>query len=294
MDEPTAAVVSPCLAPGVWYRLTGSTPQPTPAIGILDQAARGKIVLLGEEHDSADHHRWQLQTLAGLHLMRTNLVIGFESFPRRLQPVLDRWIAGELTQEQFLEQVEWKKVWSFPAELYLPLFHFARLNRIPMIALNVERTLIASVGRNGWDGVAEADREGVSNPAPASAPYAERLFDAFKLHASDKTSTASRDDPAFRRFIEAQITWDRAMAEALARAVRPENASSPLAVAIIGAGHLRDGHGVPHQLHDLGVRGITTLLPLNAADACDPPRSGLADAVFALPASPARLRAPEP
>src|SRR5262245_36779321 len=52
-------------------------------------AAKNSIVLLGESHTDADHHRWQLQTLAALHGYKGQLVIGFESFPRRLQSVLD-------------------------------------------------------------------------------------------------------------------------------------------------------------------------------------------------------------
>jgi hypothetical protein len=37
-----------------------------------------------------------LQTLAALHVQRPKIVIGFEMFPRRLQPILDQWVAGAL------------------------------------------------------------------------------------------------------------------------------------------------------------------------------------------------------
>ena len=47
---------------------------------------------------------------------------------------------GKLTDEAFLKASEWRQVWGYDAALYMPLFQFARLNRIPMIALNVERT----------------------------------------------------------------------------------------------------------------------------------------------------------
>jgi hypothetical protein len=50
------------------------------------------VLLLGEQHDDADHHQWQLQVLAGLHALRPEMIIGFEMFPRRVQPVLDRWV----------------------------------------------------------------------------------------------------------------------------------------------------------------------------------------------------------
>ncbi|QRY70697.1 ChaN family lipoprotein (plasmid) [Ensifer sp. PDNC004] len=43
-------------------------------------------VLLGENHDRYDIHRWQLHVLAGLHAQRTDVVVGFEMFPRRVRP----------------------------------------------------------------------------------------------------------------------------------------------------------------------------------------------------------------
>src|SRR5665811_1945932 len=61
---------------------------------IVALAKRG-VVLLGETHDQAAHHRWQLHTIAALFSHRPDMAIGFEMFPRRVQPVLDRWSNGE-------------------------------------------------------------------------------------------------------------------------------------------------------------------------------------------------------
>jgi uncharacterized iron-regulated protein len=33
-----------------------------------------------------------------------------EMFPRRVQPALDRWIAGETTERQFLGETDWRTV----------------------------------------------------------------------------------------------------------------------------------------------------------------------------------------
>jgi hypothetical protein len=224
------------------------------------------------------------------------MAIGFESFPRRVQPVLDAWIAGELTTKQFLERVEWEKVWNFPPELYVPLFEFARVNRIPMIAINVERSLTKAVSDKGWDALPESQKEGVSRPAPASSSYENVLFEVFTQHTQLPGRSAprpSRDDAAFRNFVESQLTWDRAMAEALATRAQSAAASRPLVVGIMGGGHMRNGHGVPHQLRDLGVKNPGTLLPMEATTPCSELQAGLADAVFALPRK-AREKAPPP
>src|SRR5688572_10608345 len=66
------------------------------ADAVLQAASAKTVLLLGEEHDRAEHHRWQLHTLAALHARRPQLVLGFEMFPRRVQGALDRWVAGEL------------------------------------------------------------------------------------------------------------------------------------------------------------------------------------------------------
>jgi uncharacterized iron-regulated protein len=289
-EQPAARTVKDaCLAPAAWYTFDTGAPRPTRAEPLLRDMAARQVVLLGEQHDSVEHHAWQLQTLAALHLMRPQLVIGFESFPRRVQPVLDRWVAGELTSRQFLEQAEWEKVWNFPPSLYMPLFEFARVNRIPMIALNVDRRLTEAVRARGWDAVPLDQKEGVSRPAAPAPAYENMLYQVFLAHARDGQSrSAGRDDPAFRYFVESQTTWDRAMAEAIAARVRAgEGGTPPLVAGIMGSGHVRHGHGVAHQLRDLGVQDVGILLPVNGTTDCAELKPGLAHAVFAAAPAPA-------
>lgn len=280
-QPPPTTLDTDCLVPSAWYRLEAGGPVAATGRNVLAHAARQDVVLLGEYHTSRDDHLWQLQTLAALHLLQPDMVIGFEAFPRQVQPVLDAWVAGELDSEQFLQQVAWEKIWNYPPELYLPLFEFARLNRIPLLALNVERGLVQAVRRHGWSAVPETAKEGVSRPASPATAYVDTLFDVFQQHVDD--AHAHRDAADFRHFVQAQTTWDRAMAQALAERLRA-SAGKPLLVGIMGAGHVRNGHGVPHQLQNLGVTRVMTLLPLAAAQACEPLPAHYADAVFVLPA----------
>jgi uncharacterized iron-regulated protein len=271
-----------CPPPPSWLRLDGARAASASFGEVIDDMAARDVVLLGEQHDNADHHRWQLHTLAALRARRPDMVIGFEMFPRRGQAVLDRWVAGELTPEGFLAEVGWEEVWGLPAHLYLPLFEFARMHRIPMLALNVERKLTASIAEKGFDAVPEREREGVSRPAAAPPEYLDELFEVYRSHAGVQgrnPETATKADAAFLHFVEAQQTWDRAMAQVLA-ARKPAAGNKPLAVGIVGSGHVRYGHGIPLQLRDLGIASVGTLLPL---DDCAQVKPGLADAAFLLP-----------
>ncbi len=278
---------SDCARPGTWVVLDGPAPRVAAASSVLNDAAARDVVLLGEQHDAADHHRWQLHTLAALHALRPDMLIGFEAFPRRVQPVLNRWVAGELDAATFLTDVQWEKVWGFPAQLYLPLLEFARIHRIPIIALNVELELTRAIGAKGWAAVPEARKEGVSRPAPASPAYRATLFEVYRQHPLANAADGEKptpDSPAFQRFVESQTTWDRAMAEAISTRLSSAPADRrPLVVGIAGSGHLRQGYGIPHQLRDLGVTRIATLLPVDVADDCKALGAGFADAVFTLP-----------
>jgi uncharacterized iron-regulated protein len=265
---------------------------------VLAAAASRGVVLLGETHDEAEHHRWQLSVVAALLSGGRDLVLGFEAFPRRVQPVLDRWVAGGLGEVAFLEEVGWREVWGFDPGLYLPLFHLARLHRVPMVALNVERGFVAQVDREGWKAIPTAERHGLGNPAPATEAYLDELAASYGQHERAEEGSEARmlrDRPEFQRFVDAQLAWDRGMAEALAAARAWEG--SPLVVGIVGSGHLRHRHGVPHQLADLGIADAAVLLPVDLPHGCGELAPGLADAVFALmppSAAPARDPAPGP
>ncbi|NMG74982.1 ChaN family lipoprotein [Aromatoleum diolicum] len=296
-QEVHAATAAPaCLTPAAWNSLDGERPRVTGAMALLAEMAKRDVVLLGEHHDDDDHHRWQVQVLAALHAQRPNMVMGFEMFPRRVQPALDRWVAGELTVKEFLQQSQWDKIWSMPAELYLPLFEFARINRIRMVALNVDGKLNHAIAEKGWDAIPPAEREGVGRPAAPAEAYRDLLFQVYREHGvwkGKEGTEVARSDAAFRYFVESQTTWDRAMAEALTRYLTPGPAADkPLVVGIMGSGHIRFGYGVPHQLRDLGITRIGTLLPLPASVNCAEVRTGLADAVFALPTH--AMAKPEP
>lgn len=268
---------------------------------LLDRLAGKAIVLLGEVHDDPGHHRWQHNVMAALQSRNGKTMVGLEMVPRRLQSVLDAWSAGELDEATFLEQVEWSTVWGYDPQMYLPLLYFARDNRLPIVALNVDRELIGQVAAGGWDALDDSDREGVSDPAPASDDYRRQLGElyAHKLTLYGDGGKAGPADSvpdlqevmqsaAFANFVDAQLTWDRAMAEVLATSHRLD--PEALMIGVVGRGHLEYGYGIPHQLADLGIDDIAVLLPLNADDECADLQGNLADAVFVVetkaPAAP--------
>jgi len=271
--------------PGAW--LDPATGEEVAHQDLLARMARQRVVLLGETHDRFDIHRWQLHVAAGLLALRGNIVLGFEMFPRRVQPVLDAWVAGQLDTETFLAQSEWDVVWRFDPDLYLPLFQFCRQFGVPMRALNCHRPLVTRVGKEGWDAVPVDERDGLTPARPASPAYRRYLFDITGGGRAGREVTDPQD-PAFNRFVRAQQTWDRAFACNIAAALAAPDA--PLVIGIIGRGHLEYRHGTPFQLADLGVSDVSVLLPSDAEHFDMSVGSDLADAIFRLASRDGLLR----
>lgn len=261
-----AATQPACVAPGRWADPASLRVVPDPVAATVRP-----IVLLGEIHDSAADHAWQLDTIRRIAAARPALALGFEMFPRSDQTVLDAWVRGELTEVAFLAKSDWAHVWGFPAALYLPIFRYARDHRIPMLALNVSHRLVHLTGQVGWAGVPTADREGVGTPAPPSTAYRASLAEAMSSHGGPRM-TPDR----LARFIDAQLVWDRAMAEAIA-AQRARDPARTV-VSIMGVGHLENRDGVPRQLAALGQADAQVLIPV--AQACAPLGAGYADAIY--------------
>lgn len=262
---------------GTW--IAPATGTAMPHAEVMARMGRQQVVLLGETHDRFDIHRWQLHVAAGLLAGGRPLVLGFEMFPRRVQPALDAYVAGALDTTDFLVQSEWQQVWGFDPALYLPLFQFCRQFRLPMLALNCPRPLVSQVGKLGWDAIPEAERDGLTPARPAPPEHRQYLFD-MTGGAREGREARSAADPAFDRFVRAQQTWDRAFACNIATALgaNPE----ALVIGIIGRGHMEYGHGTPFQLADLGVGDVGLLLTSDTD--FTPSETPIADGVFRLDA----------
>lgn len=122
-----------------------------------------------------------------------------------------------------------------------------------MVAINVSRALIRAITRDGWNAIPEAAREGVGDPDPPSAAYRERLAQAFQAHERPQRQdvAAGEAECAFEQIVDAQLLWDRAMAEAVAVAAAADRFSGPV-VAMVGAEHTRLGQGIAGQLAAMG------------------------------------------
>jgi len=208
---------------------------------MLAAATDARIVYVGETHDNPASHRVELVILQAMNERWPGLVsLGMEMFTRKQQPVLDRWVAGELSEKAFLKESKWHSVWSMDFALYRDLLIYARDHRIPVIGLNAEKDLIKAIGKNAPDELPEEERARLPE-MDLTDPYQMAMVDAiYGGHAAGDNHLAG--------FQRVQTLWDETMAETIANHLLTCLDGSRRMVVLAGGNHVRYGFGIPHRV----------------------------------------------
>jgi uncharacterized iron-regulated protein len=115
--------------------------------GMMADLRQARVVFVGEFHDQRDHHMLQLEIIKALYGQGKPLSIGVEMFDIEQQPVLDEWVKGKLSLQDFVAR--YQKGWSINWSEYDAIMLFARNNSIPMIALDAPSDLVKRVTYGG-------------------------------------------------------------------------------------------------------------------------------------------------
>ncbi|HEY6343383.1 MAG TPA: ChaN family lipoprotein [Bryobacteraceae bacterium] len=239
----------PCVAAQSERAVQAASLDSPPALdSVIPQLAGKRVIFIGETHDRYDHHLNQLEVIRRLHQLDPNMAIGVEYLQQRFQPQVDDYIAGRITENEFLRSAEYFKEWGYDYRLYAPIFRFAREQGIPVRALNVPSSLASDVAKLGVTGLSESQRSLLPREMqPADEGYKARLRAAFEEHASAQKSAQESAKPgAFDRFVEAQLVWDEGMASHAAEYLSANPGRRMVILA--GAGHIEFGSGIPTRL----------------------------------------------
>ncbi len=102
---------------------------------LVAEIGRSDIVLLADFHALQQSQKAQLRILKAVKDQRP-AVLAVEFFNQTHQKSVDRYLAGELTEKEFLSAVEWNKSWGFPWEHYRPLLRYAQKQKIAVYGIN--------------------------------------------------------------------------------------------------------------------------------------------------------------
>ena len=240
------------------------------------EAAKSDVVFLGEQHDDAATHRMELALLQEVAHRRNNVVVSLEMFERDVQPILNQYLAGTISEAEFLKG---SRPWPAYQTDYRPLIEFAKSHGWPVIAANVPRPMV------GMSGVAGRGLGSITQRADSTRAWAAAEFqcpkdgDYFKRFGVSMGSHPMGNGPPpsaaelsaiTERFYEAQCVKDETMAESIARA--HSDVTAPLVIQYNGDFHSDFGEGTAERTKRRlpGARiMIISAIPITAFDSVD-------------------------
>lgn len=205
------------------------------------------LVFFGEQHNDPATHAAETAVLAALGERRSRVVLTLEMFERDVQPVLDQYLAGTISEEKFLAAA---RPWDNYTADYRPMVELARVRGWPVVAANVPRRLASAVSRRGLavlDTMNARDRGYMAreHSCPKDAYYA-KFAESMQGHSAGGGPPTAADQAAMAqmtdRFYEAQCVKDEAMGEAIADAFT-RSPKGTVIFQVDGAFHSDNGLG---------------------------------------------------
>ncbi|OKY74683.1 MAG: hypothetical protein BM485_12655 [Desulfobulbaceae bacterium DB1] len=210
---------------------------------IMDRIARSRVVYVGETHVNQADHLLQYRVLQALHERNPNLAVGMEMFNRGVQQAIDAYVAGEIDERRFLKDARYFKNWGYDYRFYRDILQFARANKLPVVALNLDKDVVsATFKEEGIAGLSEEIRKTLPQERDlAMAGYRERLAGVFQNHSGPHFN-----EQKMTNFVQAQVLWDETMAETVADFLK-KNPETTM-VVIAGSGHVVKENAIPPRV----------------------------------------------
>ena len=259
------------------YTGTGAPASLDDVVAALDTV---DVVLMGEEHGDPVTHalqdslfRWALQDVASDSAEARPVVLSLEMFERDVQPILDEYLAGWITEKHFRRAA---RAWSNYDD-YRPMVEAAKNQGASVLAANAPRRYVNRVSRLGADALQDLPLSArqwlppLPYPMP-SAAYQAKWIDLMRAHMpADHGSDASADasshgsphglpqDNGPSPMLQAQSLWDASMGYTMAHHLM--DVPEALIVHVTGAFHMSKGTGTPEALryYRPGTRMLTVV-----------------------------------
>ncbi|MEW6570324.1 MAG: ChaN family lipoprotein [Nitrospirota bacterium] len=221
---------------------------------IVNKILDKPVIYIGERHANYEDHKVQLRVIMDLHEKNRKIAIGMEMFQKPFQSVIDEYIAGNISEKEFLKGTEYFERWQFDYVHYREIVQFARAMNMPLIALNLRSEIIKKVSAKGLDSLDDEEMKEIPEDMDMTdEDYRKRLKEIFEQHRNHETRN-------FDYFYQSQILWDETMAHSIADFLQ-ENPDYQM-VVLAGVGHIMYGAGIPKRARRLTGRDFVTVIPL--------------------------------
>lgn len=264
------------------YRVYTGEGTPASLDAIQEEFVTSDVLFIGETHNDPtahalhdsllqrayDHHRRPDRTLA------RPLALSLEMFERDVQPILDEYLNGLITEDHFLAS---SRPWDQYAAAYRPLVEFARTHELPVLAANAPRRYVNRVSRAGPDALDDLPASArqwlppLPYPGPSEA-YAAKWNERMQGAMGEGHGEADADDAhphaaGMEHLLDAQALWDASMAYTIAEHLL--RAPEAFVMHVTGRFHVSEGTGIPEALAHYQPHARPLIVAIQPADDID-------------------------
>ena len=282
----TVVVTEPISVPGIRI-VDAASKQDVGFDALVKQLTETDVVFFGEYHDDPETHRVEFGLLDAVSRTGRPVILSLEMFERDAQPLLNEYLAGRISESDFLAK---SRPWDRYITDYRPMVELAKAKGWPVIASNIPRPMASAVGRKALaalDTLTPLERTWAARDikCPEDA-YRARFMETMRGHGSGGAAPQPADTlptAVANRFYLAQCIKDETMAESIveARNGRPPDA---IVVHYDGAFHSDYRQGtvdrVKRRAPSLRLTVITAVPGLDPSTATLADHAGRADYII--------------
>ncbi|TGM73070.1 hypothetical protein EHR01_17840 [Leptospira mtsangambouensis] len=224
-----------------------STAETVTISDILKETSKYNVIVLGEEHDNQDLHRFYESLFKEISDQEPTS-LSLEMLEQDGQNIVNEFLRGTITESHFLSSTShWK---SFKTD-YLPLVSIAKEKKYNVVAANPPRRYVNLISRKGLAAYREFSDLAIAYIPPAYS-LEKYLTEDYKqrLTALFASGHGVSHGPTNQYLVLGQATWDQGMAESISREFYK---SGKKVVHLNGRFHSDRKGGVVHRLREMGL-----------------------------------------
>ena len=152
------------------YRVFRGDGMPASLDDVVAAMGAHEVVYLGETHDDPTAHFLENELLTRAHAAYETrpVALSLEFFQRDVQPILDEYLDGLITEKAFLKD---SRPWPRYETDYRPMIEFSRENALNVVAANAPRRYANRVTLHGRESLDDLSAAAKATLAPL--PYGE-------------------------------------------------------------------------------------------------------------------------
>ena len=232
----------------------GSSLAPVQLEEALASVKPGSIILLGEEHNTQEQPKFQIEVMQAIRSMNMLVSVGMEFVSYPFQNFVDQYRSGSLIEADFLKNILWS---GFKFDFYREQIRFPKLGESQTIALNAPQFLTAKVAKLGLGSLSQDELALLpAHFQTGNASYFERFKNIMQEHLPNAE--------ALNSYFAAQSIWDDTMAWKATDFIKAN--PNQVLVIVVGEFHTQYGGGLPERIKARGIENLISFSLINTKD----------------------------